>query len=103
MEKSVFATRLDPCYEELKWLYCELYHNDREHLITLFRCWRHSGMPERMPCGPSMKMRLADPDWYRSNKLLGMMMYPANFGGNLEGRAGKAALSHGMPASTICT
>ena len=30
MEKSVFAARLDPCYEELKWLYCELYHNDRE-------------------------------------------------------------------------
>ena len=30
MEKSVFATRLNPCYEELKWLYCELYHNDRE-------------------------------------------------------------------------
>ena len=22
--------------------------------------------------------RLAEPDWYRSNKLLGMMMYPAN-------------------------
>lgn len=30
MEKSVFATRLDNCYNELKWLYCELYHNDRE-------------------------------------------------------------------------
>ena len=29
MEKSVFATRLDNCYNELKWLYCELYHNDR--------------------------------------------------------------------------
>ena len=30
MEKSVFATRLDHCYNELKWLYCELYHNDME-------------------------------------------------------------------------
>lgn len=29
--------------------------------------------------------RLAEPDWYRSNKLLGMMMYPANFGGTLKG------------------
>ena len=24
MEKSVFATHLDHCYNELKWLYCEL-------------------------------------------------------------------------------
>ena len=55
MEKSVFATRLDHCYNELKWLYCELYHNDRGAFDYLFRCWRHSGMPERMPCGPSMK------------------------------------------------
>ena len=30
MEKSVFATRLDHCYNELKWLYCKLYHNDME-------------------------------------------------------------------------
>lgn len=30
MEKSVFAARLDHCYQELKWLYCELYQNDRE-------------------------------------------------------------------------
>ena len=30
MEKSVFTTRLDHCYNELKWLYCELYHNDME-------------------------------------------------------------------------
>lgn len=29
--------------------------------------------------------RLAEPDWYRSNKLLGMMLYPANFGGTLKG------------------
>ena len=30
MEKSVFAARLDHCYQELKWLYCELYQDDRE-------------------------------------------------------------------------
>ena len=33
MEKSVFATRLDNCYNELKWLYCELYQNDREAML----------------------------------------------------------------------
>lgn len=27
MEKSVFATRLDHCYEELKWLYKPIQYN----------------------------------------------------------------------------
>ena len=85
MEKSVFATRLDPCYEELKWLYCELYHNDREAFDYFVQMLEAQWSARKDALRAIDEKRLAEPDWYRSNKLLGMMMYPANFGGTLKG------------------
>lgn len=85
MEKSVFATRLDHCYNELKWLYCELYHNDREAFDYFVQMLEAQWNARKDALRAIDERRLAEPDWYRSNKLLGMMMYPANFGGTLKG------------------
>ena len=85
MEKSVFATRLNPCYEELKWLYCELYHNDRGAFDYFVQMLKAQWNARKDALRAIDEKRLAEPDWYRSNKLLGMMMYPANFGGTLKG------------------
>ena len=85
MEKSVFAARLDHCYDELKWLYCELYHNDRGAFDYFVQMLEAQWNARKDALRAIDEKRLAEPDWYRSNKLLGMMMYPANFGGTLKG------------------
>ena len=42
-EEDVFQRRLAARLDELKWLYCELYHNDTDalayFLTMLRRCW----------------------------------------------------------------
>lgn len=85
MGTSQFANRLANCYDELKWLYCELYHNDRNAFRYFLGMLEKQWAQRKDALRKIDKKRLEDPDWYRSNKLLGMMMYPANFGGNLKG------------------
>ncbi len=77
--------RFRACYDELKWLYQELYPHDEAAFSyfcsTLLRCWN-----ERKTALRALdEKRLADPDWYRSGKLLGMMLYVDNFAKNLPG------------------
>ncbi len=79
-----FQTRLARHFDELKWLYMELYRDEEA-----FRCF--TGMLER--CCEERKEALreqdarreADPDWYRRRDLLGMMLYVDNFAGTLRG------------------
>ena len=77
--------RLQEHYDELKWLFCELYHNDTaafEYFCdTLRRCWADRKASLRA----LDEKRLADPGWYRSNRLLGMMLYVDAFAGDLNG------------------
>ncbi|MDE7243447.1 MAG: alpha-glucosidase C-terminal domain-containing protein [Oscillospiraceae bacterium] len=79
-----FDRRLARHYDELKWLYCELYKNeDAFHYFVkmLRRCWdgRKQDLREQDA------RREADPDWYRRQDLLGMMLYVNAFAGNLQG------------------
>ncbi len=77
--------RLKERYDELKWLYCELYGDDGQgfdYLCGLMKKY----YAER---GESLKaidrVREKNPDWYRSNGIVGMMLYVDNFAGNLKG------------------
>lgn len=83
--QTAFERRLAACYDELKWLYCELYHND----MTAFRYFcgmlKRSWEARKSALRAQDEARLANPDWYRSNKLLGMMLYPSAFAGDLKG------------------
>ena len=83
--QTAFDLRLSRHYDELKWLYCELYHNDVdafEYFIQMLRrCWEERKKPLR----DQDAKREADPDWYRSRDLLGMMLYVNAFAGNLNG------------------
>ena len=84
-KKGAFEQRLAVCYDELKWLYCELYHNDMQALdyfVGMLRRCYDQRKPEQKKLDEE---RLADPGWYRSNKLLGMMLYVDAFAGNLKG------------------
>ncbi|MGN0977584.1 MAG: hypothetical protein ACI4PH_05960 [Faecousia sp.] len=81
---SVFSRRMAARYEELKSLYCGLYHND----MAAFEYF--CGMLERSfnSCKASLLMldakRLAAPDWFWSNQLMGMMLYRNAFARNLN-------------------
>lgn len=80
-----FKERFDKRYDELKWLYCEMYHNDMqafEWLCDLMAaCYEERGTALK----ESDRLREKNPDWYRTNGLLGMMMYANAFAGDLKG------------------
>ena len=80
-----FAERLEKRLDELKWLYAELYHND-ENAFRYFL-----SMLERMYEARPEELKALDREreqgagWYRSNEVLGMMLYTNCFAGNLRG------------------
>lgn len=80
-----FAERLEKRLDELKWLYAELYHND-ENAFRYFL-----SMLERMYEARPEELKVLDREreqsagWYRSNEVLGMMLYTNCFAGNLRG------------------
>ncbi|MCI8422975.1 MAG: DUF3459 domain-containing protein [Lawsonibacter sp.] len=83
--ESPFERRLAWHYNELKWLYSELYHNDAAafhyFIQMLRRCWEGRKAPLRAQDA----RREADPSWYRRRDLLGMMLYVNAFAGTLKG------------------
>ena len=71
-------------YDELKWLYYELYNDDRSFddlrmLIKEFYDERSAELKARD------RERENDPSWYSSNDTVGMMLYVDNFAGNVKG------------------
>ena len=82
---QTFQERLGKNYDEMKWLYAELYHND-DNAFDYFLCMLHEYYRKR-----SAELKEWDearelvPDWYRGNEMLGMLMYANCFGTTLEG------------------
>ena len=80
-----FKARLDRCYDELKWLYCEIYHNDMQafdYFVKMLYEYYQARKPELKEWDEA---RVLVPDWYRGNEILGMMLYPNAFAGTLKG------------------
>ena len=85
MEYTEFVSRLNANYDELKWLYCELYHNDMMAFHYFVDMLRRAYSDRKQALRDLDAARLQDPAWFRSNKMLGMMLYVDNFAGNLQG------------------
>ena len=77
--------RLEQSLDELKWLYCELYHGDMEAFGYFVDMLRRSYAQRKAALRALDQKRLADPYWYRSNRMLGMMLYVDAFADNLRG------------------
>ena len=86
---SVFSRRMAARYEELKTLYCGLYHNDMAAFDYFCGMLERSFNSRKASLHVLDAKRLDDPDWFRSNKLMGMMLYVNAFAGNLKGVRGK--------------
>lgn len=80
----IFVKRFNKHFDELKWLYIELYENDSmfaELCDNLYRFYE-----ERNSDLKALDYeREIDPNWYKSNDMLGMMLYIDNFAGNMKG------------------
>ena len=83
--QSDFHVRLDRHYDELKWLYCELYEGGLNHFYDL--CDKMEARQAARPAALKKldKDREGSPDWYRKNDMAGMMMYTEAFAGTLRG------------------
>lgn len=80
-----FQARFEKCFDELKWLYFELYPQQEDFFVQL--C---SGLlkfyEERSQSLKKLDIfREKEKGWYKKNDLLGMMMYTDAFAENLKG------------------
>ena len=83
-DTAVFQARLDKHIDELAWLYMELYDNssmldELKNQMLQFYTQRSRQLKEQD------YKREHNPDWYKSNDMLGMMLYIDNFAGSLTG------------------
>lgn len=80
-----FLKRFNKYYDEMKWLYDELYHNG-EQAFDYFCTMLHNCFKDRKPLLKEWDdARLAVPGWYKGNDMLGMMIYTNCFAGTLKG------------------
>lgn len=75
VDTAVFDRRLARHHDELKWLYCELYHGDLAAFDYFLAMLRRSWASRKADLRAQDQHREADPDWYRRRDLLGMMLY----------------------------
>lgn len=83
--KKEFQERFDSRYDELKWLYCELYNNDMNAFNWLCDSLYGYYTERKSELKALDKKRENNPDWYKTNGIVGMMMYVDAFADNLQG------------------
>ena len=82
--EELFQKRLKAHHDELRWLYMELYDNSAMFAELCENMYRFS--LDRAPEFRKLdNQREQDPEWFRRNDMLGMMLYIDNFAGNLKG------------------
>ena len=82
--KGPYKKRFEKHFEELQWLYMELYDNSSmfaELCDRMVEFYEERG-EELKKLDVEREKRL---DWYKKNDMLGMMFYIDNFAGNLKG------------------
>ena len=80
-----YAGRLKKNFAELLWLFSEIYHNDLDAFEQLCALMYEAYKSRKASLKKLDRQREKNPDWYKSNELLGMMMYTDVFAGGLKG------------------
>ena len=82
---ATFTKRLSRFFDEMKWLYGELYHGD-ENAFEYFLDMLFRNYSERKDALRQLdESRDALPAWYKDGSLVGMLMYTQCFAKNLKG------------------
>lgn len=80
-----YKERFEKHYDELKWLYMELYHNDHvafDHFCSMLKEYDKARNKKLKAWD---KKRTLNEDWYKDNKRLGMLLYVDNFADTIRG------------------
>ena len=85
LTENELDTRLNKHIDELKWLYYELYHGDEQGFQYLCKLIKEFYDTRNESLKALDREREKDPDWYRGNDIVGMMLYVDNFADNLQG------------------
>ena len=80
-----YIKRFEERDDELKWLYCELYNNNMGAFDWLCDSLYGYYQERNTELKKLDRQRVKNPDWYKQNDLLGMMMYTNAFAGTLKG------------------
>lgn len=82
--EEMFQKRLQERHDELRWLYMELYGNSDMFAELCDQMYRFA--TERASEFRKLdSQREKNPEWFRKNDMLGMMLYIDNFAENLQG------------------
>ena len=82
--EEMFQKRLQERHDELRWLYMELYGNSDMFAELCDQMYRFA--TERASEFRKLdSQREKNPEWFRKNAMLGMMLYIDNFAENLQG------------------
>ena len=82
--ENIYRKRFNRHFEELRWLYMELYDNG-SMFAELCDRMKEFYDARSAQLKKSDRDRELNPDWYKGNDLMGMMLYIDNFAGNLKG------------------
>lgn len=83
-QETLFQKRLEAHHDELRWLYMELYQNG-DMFSELCSQMYEFAMNRSEDLQNQDVKREENPDWFRKNDMLGMMMYIDHFAGDLQG------------------
>ena len=84
-EQNGWEKRQEGFWDELKWLYFEQYPGREDQFEALCGIIRQRSEERSADLKALDAKRLADPDWYKRNDMVGMMMYTDAFAGTLKG------------------
>lgn len=81
---TVFEERLKRHHDELRWLYMELYNNG-DMFAELCENLHEFAVKRDPDLAGLDREREQNPEWFRGNDMLGMMLYIDNFAGDIKG------------------
>lgn len=85
IDSKEYEDRFLKHYDELKWLYCELYQNNMTAFEKLCYSMYDYYNKRKIELKNIDRKREKNPNWYKENQLLGMMLYVDAFAKNLSG------------------
>lgn len=87
--EAEFVKRFKKHYDELKWLYCEVYNNDIKAFSWLCNSLYGYYKSRSSALKKLDREKENNPDWYKTNDIVGMMLYVDAFADNLKGLKNK--------------
>lgn len=84
-----FVARFKKHFDELKWLYCEVYNNDLQAFYWLCNSLYDYYKGRNTELKKLDRKREKNPNWYSSNDIVGMMLYVDAFADDLKGLKSK--------------